>query len=98
MNPPIDLIGLVAEGVAKKLLECHPQAVLSFKLVSREEACRMLDCSTDHFHEQIEPHLPVVSMPSAGVRREFKRWDVEDLKRFVMSLKREPGQAQRQVS
>jgi hypothetical protein len=98
MNPPLDLIGLFAEAVAHKLLECHAPAAQSFKLVGREEACRMLDCSSDYFREQIEPHVPVVSMPSAGARREFKRWDVEDLKRFMMSLKREAVQSQRQAS
>lgn len=82
------LIEQAVEAGLRKVLNCETGAASGFKLVGREEACKLLDCSPDYFRDQIEPHVPVVAMPSAGSKREFRRWDVEDLKAFVTSRKR----------
>jgi hypothetical protein len=93
-NSPFDsIISLLADALADRISQKladrreHP----SFRLVDREGACRLLSCSTDYFRERIEPNVACIPMPSSGDKREFRRWDVEDLKQFVLGLKREPG-------
>ena len=90
----IDIIALIADALADRLRH-SANGAQTFKLVDRDAACQLLSCSPDYFREQIEPHVPVVSMPSAGTRREFRRWDVEDLKTFMASCKRQSGEVRR---
>jgi hypothetical protein len=97
MTPPIDFVALIADAVAERL-DGRLKGGGTLKLVDREGACQLLSCSVDYFREQIEPHVPAVSLPSAGARREFKRWDVEDLKHFIETRKREPGGELRRAS
>jgi hypothetical protein len=91
MKPDVDVIAIIATALAERVAESRREAADTFQLVDRVGACKLLGVSPDYFREQIEPHVPVVSLPSAGNKRQFRRWDIQDLKAFVSTLKRGPG-------
>jgi hypothetical protein len=52
-------------------------------LFDKREAATFLGCSVRHFETEIRPHVAVIDLARAGVRRPMPRWHRDDLLAFI---------------